>query len=83
MQETWVRFQGQEDPQEKEMATHSSIFAWRIPWTERGWQATVHGVTRVGSDLATKPLPPPQNMYNGVQQKEISVGKGSWKGKTF
>ena len=34
MLETQVRFLGQEDPLEKEMATHSSIFAWRIPWTE-------------------------------------------------
>ena len=34
MQETWVRFLGQEDPLEKEMATYSSILAWRIPWTE-------------------------------------------------
>ena len=34
MQEAWVPSLGQEDPLEKEMATHSSIFAWRIPWTE-------------------------------------------------
>ena len=34
MQEAWVRSLGQEDPLEKEMATHSSIFAWRMPWTE-------------------------------------------------
>ena len=34
MQETWVRSLGQEDPLEKEMATHSSILAWRLPWTE-------------------------------------------------
>ena len=34
MQETWVRFLGWEDPLEEEMATHSSILAWRIPWTE-------------------------------------------------
>ena len=34
MQETWVRFLGWEDPLEKEMATHFSILAWRIPWTE-------------------------------------------------
>ena len=34
MQDTWVRFLGREDPLEKEMATHSSILAWRIPWTE-------------------------------------------------
>ena len=34
MQETWVQSLGQEDLLEKEMATHSSILAWRIPWTE-------------------------------------------------
>ena len=34
MQETRVRSLGQEDPLQKEMATHSSILAWRIPWTE-------------------------------------------------
>ena len=34
MQQTWVRFLSWEDPLEKEMATHSSILAWRIPWTE-------------------------------------------------
>ena len=32
--ETWVRSLGREDPLEKEMATHSSILAWRIPWAE-------------------------------------------------
>ena len=35
MQETWVRSLGWEDPLEKEMATHSSILAWEIPWTEK------------------------------------------------
>ena len=34
MWETWVRSLGQEDPLEKGMATHSSILAWKIPWTE-------------------------------------------------
>ena len=34
MQETWVRSLGREDPLEKEVATHFSILAWRIPWTE-------------------------------------------------
>ena len=34
MQETQVQFLGREDPLEKEMATHSNILAWRIPWTE-------------------------------------------------
>ena len=55
MQELWVRFLGREDPLEKEMASHSSILAWRIPWTEGAWQATVHGIARVRHDLATKP----------------------------
>ena len=34
VQETWIRFLDREDPLEKEMATHFSILAWRIPWTE-------------------------------------------------
>ena len=56
MQETEVRFLGQEDPLEKEMATHSSILPWKIPWTEEpGRLHTVHGIPRVGHDLATKP----------------------------
>ena len=44
MRETWVRSLGWEDPLEKEMATHSSIFSWRIPWTEApgGLQSTGH-----------------------------------------
>ena len=45
-QEVWVRSLGQEDPLEKEMATHSSILAWETPWTEEPWQATVHGVAK-------------------------------------
>ena len=42
MQETWVQFLGLEDPLEKEMATHSSVLAWRISWTEEpdGLQST-------------------------------------------
>ena len=42
MWKTWVRPLGREDPLEKEMATHSSILAWRIPWTEElgGLQST-------------------------------------------
>ena len=46
MQETWVRSLGQKDPLEKEMATHSSILAWRIPCTEEpvGLQSMGHRV---------------------------------------
>ena len=51
VQETPVQSMGQEDPLEKEMATHSSILAWRIPWTEGVWQATVHGVTKSQTQL--------------------------------
>ena len=40
------------------MAIHSSILAWKNPMDRGAWRATVHGVTRVGHDLATKPLPP-------------------------
>ena len=43
--ETWVRSLGQEDPLEEGMATHSSIFTWRIPMDRGAWRATVHGVT--------------------------------------
>ena len=45
-QETRAQSLGGEDPQEKEMATHSSIVAWKIPWTRRARWATVHGVTQ-------------------------------------
>ena len=47
MQKTWVQSLSGEDPLEKGMATHSSILAWRIPWTEEpGGLHTVHGVTK-------------------------------------
>ena len=59
MQETWVLSLGWEEPLEKEMATHSSILAWEIPWTEHpallqeGYSPWGH--KRVRHDLATKP----------------------------
>ena len=55
MQETRVLFLGWEDPLDKEMATHSSIFAWRIPRTEEPGRFPVSEVARVGHNLATKP----------------------------
>ena len=54
MQETWVRFQGQEDPLEKEMATHSSILAWKVLWTENPSGLESTGLERAGHDLVTK-----------------------------
>ena len=55
MRETRVPLLGWEDPLEKEMATHSSILAWRIPWAEEpGGLQYMDGVVRVGHDLATE-----------------------------
>ena len=48
MQETWVRSLGQEDPLEKGMATHSSMFAWKIQWTEETGELQSTGPQRVG-----------------------------------
>ena len=50
MQETWVQSLGQEDPLEKETATHSSILAWRIRWTEEPGGLQSMGSQRVGHD---------------------------------
>ena len=50
IQETWVRFQGWEDPLEKELATHSSILAWKISWTEEPGRLQPMGSRRVGQD---------------------------------
>ena len=46
MRETWVQSLGWEDPLEEDMATHSSILAWRIPMDRGAWWATVHGVAK-------------------------------------
>ena len=48
MQETWVQSLDQEDPLEEEMATHSSILAWEIPWTEEPGGLQSMGSQRVG-----------------------------------
>ena len=50
MQKASGRSLGQEDPLEKEMATHSSILAWRIPWTEEFGRLQSIGLQRVGHD---------------------------------
>ena len=50
MQETQVRSLGQKDPLEKEMATQSSILAWKIPWTEEPGRLYSMGSQRVGHD---------------------------------
>ena len=54
MQETQVRSLGWEDPLDKEMATHSSLLAWRIPWTEEPG-GLVHGVAKSWTQLSDFP----------------------------
>ena len=50
VQETWVRSLGQEDPLEKEMATHSSTLSWKIPWTEEPGRLQSMGSQRIRQD---------------------------------
>ena len=51
--EIWVQSLDLEDPLEKEMATHSSILAWRIPMNRGAWQATAYGITKSWTRLST------------------------------
>ena len=53
MMETWIGSLGWEDPLEKGMATHSSILAWRIPWTEKPGGLYSMGLQRVGQDVSS------------------------------
>ena len=53
MRETWIQSLGREDPLEKELATHTSILAWRIPWTEKPGGLQPMGSQRVGLYWAT------------------------------
>ena len=69
MWETWVQSLGREDPLEKEMATHSSIPAWRIPWTEE--PGTVHGVSKSWTQLKLL-----RNLYAG-QETTVRTGHGT------
>ena len=52
MPETWVQSLGREDPLGKGMATHSSILAWRIPWTEKPGMLPVHGAAKSQTGLS-------------------------------
>ena len=52
MRETWVKSLGWEDPLEEDMATHSSILAWRIPMDSRAWRVTDHVVTKNPTQLS-------------------------------
>ena len=60
MQETQVQSLGQEDPLEKKTATHTSVLAWEIPWTEEAGRLPLMGSQRVRRDSATETTPPQQ-----------------------
>ena len=72
MQETSVLTLGLEDPLEKKMATHSSILAWRIPWTEEPGGQQSMGLQRVRHDLGAKTATTTQNVFckEGVREFE-------------
>ena len=70
-EEMRVQSLGQEDPLEEEMATHSSILAWRIPWTKEPRGLLSMGLKRVGHDLVTKPPLPPVVKTLCFQYKEL------------
>ena len=57
MWETQVRSLGEEDPLEKEIATHSSILAWRVPTDRGAWWATVHRVAKSWTHLSLSAIP--------------------------
>ena len=71
MQETQVQFLGWEDCLEKEMATHSSIFAWKIPWTEEPGRLQSMGSQRLPGEGNGNPL-----QYLCL---ENSMDRGAWK----
>ena len=83
MQETWVRSLGGKDPLEKEMATHSSILAWKIPWTEESMGS--QSQTRMSDFTFTIKIMDPVieicigTLYHPFQRMEYSVLFGkSW-----
>ena len=70
MKETWVRSLGQEDPLQKGMATHSSILAWRIPWTEEPGGLQSIGSQRIWHNWATNTF---TFMYIHIQWKFVHL----------
>ena len=79
MRDTWVWSLGWEDTLEKEMATHSSILAWRIPWTEEPGRLQSTGSQRVRHDWATSPSPSRSPMFLKTPLSiEISTSFSKW-----
>ena len=87
MWETWVQSLGWEDPLEKEMVTHSSILAWKIPWTEEPAWAILHRVakswTRLSDFTSFQRCPGERRKsLHGIEdrvQDPVTVGKGTRK----
>ena len=78
-QGTWVWSLGREDPLEEEMATHSSIHDWEIPWTEEPGGLQSMGSQRVGHELATKQRALPSSYLDSLRNPHCT-----WKGtRTF
>ena len=67
----WVQSLGLEVPLEKEMATHSSILAWKMPWTEEPGRLRSMGSQRVGRDLATRQQQ--QSSFRGNQGTKTEI----------
>ena len=76
MQEMWVWSLGQEDTLEKEMATHSSILDWEIPWTGR---LQFMASQKNGCNLATKQQQQQKLRWNHVEVRMTSPGDNVWK----
>ena len=74
MQVTWVRSLDREDPLEEGMATHSSILAWRIPWTEEPGGLQSMGSQRVGHDWAIEHAPKPDKLKSELNPPK----EGQW-----
>ena len=77
MWETWVQPLGLEDPLEEGMTTHSSILAWRIPWTERPGGLQFIGLQTVGHDRATKHSTSQSIAYSFCHTAETNKTLGS------
>ena len=87
MQETWVWSLGSEDPLEKEMATHSSILAWRIPQTKEPGELQSMGSQRVGHDWVTNTSTYPKRvrvnrgmspLYSGAEPELQTIKEAEW-----
>ena len=75
MQGTWVRSLGQDDPLEKEVATHSSVLTWEIPWTEEPGGLQPLGLQRVGHHLVNK-----QQQIRPIVSIYVIISHHLWEG---